>query len=176
MCSPQALLALQTAKAITSTIGSIREARNVKDVSTANIANIQRATQESLQNLVDQTQETRGEIIKNLDRSLSRISVSAAESGFTGVTKARIEKGVAARVQLDLNALRRNKQFAIQRLNVSFQQNVLKQNLNIIEAGARRDTAILTGVAEIGIAGIGFKNREEIEKKIVKQKELAGKK
>jgi len=171
MCSPQALFALKTAKAITSTIAGAREAGDIADISAANIESIRRANVESLQNLAEQVEETRGELIKNLDRSLSRISVTAAEAGFTGVTKARLERGVAAKVQLDLTSLRKNREFAIKRLNSAFLQNTRKQQLNFIEAGARRDTAIVTGIAEIAIAGVGLKTTPDIQKKITEQRE-----
>ena len=176
MCSPQALFALQATKAVTSTLGALRDADLTDEVSLANIQNITRSAAESLKNISEQVQDTRGEIIKNLDRSLSRISVTAVETGFEGKTLERVKKGAVAKTQLDLNALRRNRNFAIKRLNANFQQNVIKQNLNIIEAGARKDAAILSGVISLGAAGIGLKTKEDVQDKIIKQRELAGKK
>jgi len=161
MCSPQALLGLQVAKALTTQISANQQAGAATRTAGGNIEELTRAFTQNIQDIVEEQREARSEIVAGLDQVIARVKVATVESGFAGKLTARLKKAAAATAQKDLSALRRQKDRAISNANIAFSKSVGEQNNIIARADAFKKQQTLNTLLQIGVAGANFGLREK---------------
>ena len=121
------LIGLQIVQGISSIIGASKRARTARQTAAENIRQLEIATSQTLADIEEQAQESANQIANNVRKTISRIRVLTAESGFGGKTAARIRGEQALTGAKNLISLNKQKERVKRNAIINFESKVANQ-------------------------------------------------